>query len=260
MSDPNLPPEQPGGGTPPPPPPGAYPPPPPPQPPQQPGYPPQQPGYPPQQPGYPPQQPGYGTQPPPPAGGYPPPPPPPPGGGYQAYQPGGPATGTFIPEIGAYQDEAWKRIVARIIDAIILSIPGFILAASLLTVSLNDCFGGDCTVGAASYFFYGLISRAISAAYYVGFTAFMGSTPGKMVFGLKVVQTNGQPPDIQVAVKRWIIDGAGGVLGLLPFSGGRWLAQLALLGLGIYSVVLLFQDPRQQDLYDKIGGTYVVKK
>jgi hypothetical protein len=57
-----------------------------------------------------------------------------------------------------------------------------------------------------------------------------------------------------------LIDGAGGVLSLLPFGAGRLLTDLVLLALGIWSVVLLFQDPKQQDLYDKIGATYVVKK
>jgi hypothetical protein len=32
------------------------------------------------------------------------------------------------------------------------------------------------------------------------------------------------------------------------------------LGIAIWGLVLLFQDPRQRDLYDRLGGTYVVKK
>jgi uncharacterized RDD family membrane protein YckC len=179
-------------------------------------------------------------------------------GGYQPYNPS--VSGRFLPEINAYQDEPWKRIVARIIDAIILAIPGFIIAASLLTRSINDCFGGDCSVGVADYFLYGLIALVISAAYYIGFTAYLGATPGKMVFGLKVMQSNGQPIDLNSAARRWLIDGAGGLVALIPIGAGRWLSQLVILGLGIWSVVLLFQDPRQQDLYDKTGGTVVVKK
>jgi uncharacterized RDD family membrane protein YckC len=203
----------------------------------------------------PPQQPGY------PGGGMPPPP----GGAYQAYNPN--AGAKMIPELGLYQDEPWKRIVARIIDGIIAGlIPGAILAAILLRTTLSNCSINDvgvlnsCGPGAADYFLYGLISLVISGAYYIGFTAALGSTPGKMVFGLKVVTTTGQAPDLTVAAKRWAIDGAGGVLALLPFGAGRLLADLVLLAAAIWSVVLLFQDPKQQDLYDKVGGTYIVKK
>jgi uncharacterized RDD family membrane protein YckC len=201
----------------------------------------------------PPQQPGY------PAGAMPPPNP----GGYEAYNPN--AGAKLIPELGLYQDEPWKRVVARIIDAIILAIPGFIVGAALLRDTLSNCRGTDilnitCGPTAADYVIYGIIVLAISAAYWIGFTVALGATPGKLIFGLKVVTVDGQPPDIQVAVKRWLIDGAGGVLSLLPFGAGRLLTDLVLLALGIWSVVLLFQDPKQQDLYDKIGATYVVKK
>jgi len=178
------------------------------------------------------------------------------------YQPG--ASGRVIPEIGAVQDEPWKRIVARIIDAVILSIPNFILAGILLTVSINDCFStldsGSCSVTVADYFLYGLIALVISGAYYICFVAFMGTTPGKMVFGLKIVQSNGQRPDIMVAARRWIIDGAAAAVALIPIGAGRWLSSIALLGISIYQLILLFQDPKQQDLYDKLGTTYVVKK
>ncbi len=235
MSDPNYPPPPPGGTPPPPPPP---------------------PGG------------GFTPPPPPPGGGYTPPPPPPGGsgfpGGFQPYNPG--ASGRFIPEINAYQDEPWKRIVARIIDAVALGIVNAILAAILLTVSANDCAGSifngnyDCSPGAGKYILYGLLSVVISGAYYVGFTAFMAATPGKMVFGLKVVKHDGSAPDMNAAVMRWVLDGALAAVAILPIGAGRVLAGLAALGLAIYNLVLLLQDPKQQDLYDKIGKTYVVKK
>lgn len=239
MSDPNLPPPPPGGNPPPPgPPPGGMPPP---------------PGPPP------------GAMPPPPGGM-----PPPPGGqqfpgGFQPYQPG--SGGRMIPELGLVQDEPWKRIVARIIDAIILMIPSAILYGAIVSVSAEDCvesvFSGnfnDCEPSASSYIIYGLLATVISAAYYIGFTAFTQSTPGKMVFGLKVVRQDGGPVDLQTAAMRWALDGAGSIISILPFSAGRVLSSLVLLGLGIWSLVLLLTDPRQVDLYDKIGKTYVVKK
>ncbi len=200
--------------------------------------------------------------PPPAAGGYPSAPPPPSGpGGYQTYQPG--PEGRVIPEIGAYQDEPWKRLVARIIDGVILAIPNFILASILLTVNLNDCTFGNldgCRISVVDYFMYGLIALVLNGAYYIGFVAFMGTTPGKMAFGLKIVQKNGQAPDIAVAVRRWIIDGGTSALALIPIGAGRWLSTVAVIGIGVYQLTLLFSDPRQEDLYDKLGDTYVVKK
>ena len=233
MSDPNNP-MQPPGGTPPPPPPGP------------PGG-----GYAPPPP------------PPPPGGGFTPPPPPPPGG-FQPYQPG--AQGRFLPEINAYQDEPWKRIVARIIDAIILGIVNAILGGILLTVSASDCAGSifsgnlDCSPSAASYILYGVIATAISGAYYILTTAFLSATPGKLIFGLKVIKQDGGVVDIQVATMRWLLDGALAAIAILPLGAGRILASLAALAVGIYNLVQLLQDPRQVDLYDKIGKTYVVKK
>jgi len=231
MSDPNYPPPPPGGTPPPPPPPG-------------------------------------GTPPPPPGGGYTPPPPPPPGGGFPGgFQPYNPGTGgRFLPEINAYQDEPWKRIVARIIDGVALGIVNAILAGILLTVSASDCAGSifsgdyDCSPGAGKYIIYGILATAISAAYMIGFTAFMGSTPGKMVFGLKVVKQDGSPVDINAAVMRWALEGIGSAVSILPLGAGRVLSGLVILGLSIYNLVLLLQDPKQEDLYDKIGKTYVVKK
>lgn len=201
--------------------------------------------------------------PPPPAGGYPAAPPPPSGpGGYQTYQPG--PEGRVIPEIGAYQDEPWKRIVARIIDGVILMIPNFILASIFLTVDLNDCLRGTftvvCSISTVNYFLYGLTALILNGAFYIGFVAFMGTTPGKMAFGLKIVQKNGQAPDIAVAARRWFIDGGTSALALIPIGLGRWLSIIAVVGIGVYQLTLLFSDPRQEDLYDKLGDTYVVKK
>ncbi len=250
MSDPNVPPppggEPPGGQPPvppppppPPPPPGGAPPPPPPPPP------------------------GGGAPPPPPGGFTPPPPPPPGGGGFQQYQPG--ATGRGIPELGLAQDEPWKRIVARLIDNILLGIPLLILSGVFLSTSLDDCVREDvftivCEPSVADLFLFGLLNTILYLAYFIGFTAFLGATPGKMIFGLKVVKADGSPPDLQTAAMRAAADGALVALSILPFAFSRFLGSIGLLGISIWGIILLLQDPRQVDLYDKIGKTYVVKK
>ena len=185
-------------------------------------------------------------------------------GGFQPYKPG--PEGRFLPEINAYQDEPWKRIVARIIDAIALGIVNAILGGILLTVSASDCAGSifsgdfDCTPSAGAYILYGIVVTAISGAYYILTTAYLGATPGKMVFGLKVIKQDGSAVDMQAAAMRWVLDGAIVAISILPIGAGRILASLAALGVGIYNLVLLLTDERQVNLYDKIGKTYVVKK
>jgi uncharacterized RDD family membrane protein YckC len=116
------------------------------------------------------------------------------------------------------------RLVALIIDNIILSIVGAIIGAVL----------GDQSLGF-------LISFVIGLVYQVGMlTANNGQTIGKMLLGLRVVQTDGGSVNAMNAGLRYI----GYYLNtILIFLG--WLLAIV--------------DSRGQGLHDKIAGTMVVK-
>ena len=105
------------------------------------------------------------------------------------------------------------------IDAVILTI---------VNVVLQAIFG---SAGA----FLGL---AVNIVYIVGFWASSGATPGKMVFGLRVVTADGAPIGLREAALRYI---------------GYWVNAFTL-GIG-YLFIAFRKDKR--GLHDLIAGTSV---
>jgi uncharacterized RDD family membrane protein YckC len=113
------------------------------------------------------------------------------------------------------------RVVARIIDAIILAIIG----AALSSIDANLA---------------GTLSLPISVIYFVYFWSTTGQTIGHKVMGLRVVRTDGSSLDVVGAIIRYI----GAIVSAIP------------LGLGYLWVIW---DPKKQGWHDKIAGTYVIK-
>ena len=195
---PGSPPPPPGG------PPGGYAP-----PPQQPG------GMPPPPPS---QQPGGYTPPPPPPGGYAPPP-----GGYPMQQPG--------MAMGVRYGGFWIRLVAYIIDALIIAVPAGIIGGVIgatRSSALSGLWNLIVTVAAIAYFIYLWGSR--------------GQTIGMMPFNLRVVDAN---------------------TGQSPIGYGK--AAIRYIGLIISSIVCYIGliwaafDARKQGWHDKIAGTVVTQ-
>ena len=154
----------------------------------------------------------------------PPPPPPPPIGGYV------PAAG-YAPS--ARYGGFWIRVVAYIIDAIILGVVAGIIDA-ILHINLTDPASPSRGAGSA-------ISLVLSFAYFAGMWTYQGATLGQRIFGMKVVDANtGQPISFGKAALRWI-----GLLisFLVCFVGVIWVAF----------------DARKQGWMDKIAGTVVTQ-
>jgi uncharacterized RDD family membrane protein YckC len=80
----------------------------------------------------------------------------------------------------------------------------------------------------------------LGLSYAAWFTGTTGQTPGKMLVGLRVVETAGRPPSCQRAFLRAALGALGG----------------ALLGLGMLP---LFFDPARRALHDRLLRTRVVK-
>ncbi|MQS09770.1 RDD family protein [Streptomyces alkaliphilus] len=186
---------------------------------QQPGYgqqPPQQPGYgypqqpPQQQPGYghPQQQPGYG---------YP--------------QQGGVPYGG-VPNAYA----GWgSRLVARIVDGLIIAVVPVILMTTAIEVN-----GETVTIGPMYYIgLLLLLAGGFFFAYLVGTT---GQTPGRKMVNIQVVkEATGQPMGFGVAIARFLLD----FINSLPcFAGYLWPLW----------------DAKKQTLTDKIVGSIVIRK
>ena len=116
-----------------------------------------------------------------------------------------------------------ERLVAYIIDAIILGVPSLIIAL-LLPTAIQI-----------------VVSLVLGIAYTVYFWTSSGSTPGKMVMGLKVVSAEtGQLLDPGTAVLRYV----GYIVSSIP------------LGLGFFWVLW---DENKEGWHDKIAKTRVVK-
>ncbi|MFD3750621.1 RDD family protein [Streptomyces cyaneofuscatus] len=193
-------------------------------------------------------QPPYGQ---PPSGGQPPygsapPPPPPPndpygsGGGF-----GAPDPLAGMPPLA----EPGKRILARLIDFLIISIPLYLISLPWGGAIDVDGDGGDGFDGAYSghQFLWSFIGLVVYVAYDTYFTHKDGRTLGKRLLKLRVAMLNdGRVPDTGAALMRAVVLWAPALL-CCPCLW--WLIN----------IVLMFTDkPYRQGLQDKAAKTVVV--
>ena len=115
----------------------------------------------------------------------------------------------------------WVRLAAAIIDGIITGVVGTII----------DLLAGTAILGSI-----------FSVVYYVLFTGLKGQTPGKMALGIRVVDSQGNPPGIMRAILREVL--------------GKLVSTVVFI-LGFLWVVW---DRRKRGWHDHIAGTYVVRK
>ncbi|HUH65685.1 MAG TPA: RDD family protein [Syntrophales bacterium] len=142
----------------------------------------------------------------------------------------------------------WRRAMAFSIDKIILFfISLFILFAGALALSMGflshyrDLLPERVAqVTVAFMFFYLLMTAFIGMLYFTYFHGASGQTPGKMIFGLKVIQSTGEEMTFGLAFLRWV----GYIISCLCFYiGFLWIAF----------------DGKKQGWHDKIAGTLVVR-
>ncbi len=134
----------------------------------------------------------------------------------------------------------WLRVVAYIIDAIIVGIVGFVIgmifgvgAVSTGTDISDPTGGGNMLLN--------LISIAIGVAYFAGMeSSSWQATVGKKALGLVVTDLNGQRISLGRAIGRYF---------------GKILSALILL---IGFIMVAFTE-RKQGLHDMIAGTLVLK-
>jgi uncharacterized RDD family membrane protein YckC len=130
----------------------------------------------------------------------------------------------------------WIRVVAYIIDAIILGIIGAIVAV-ILGVNLSD----PNLAQNGRYQGAQLFDLVVSFAYFAGLWTVMGGSLGQRILGMRVVDANtGAPIGFGKAALRW--------LGLV--------ISFAVCFIGVIWVAF---DARKQGWMDKIGGTVVVR-
>lgn len=177
-----------------------------------------------------------------PASGQPPQFSPPPQGagappGYQAY--GAPGAENLA--------EPWQRLVARLIDAIIVGIVNIVIGV-IVAVALDNVLGGIIA---------SLIGVAIGLAYEIILTTKADATLGKKIFNMRIVnEADGSRVDEQVMFRRMLPIVAIGVIGAVPILG---LLSIPLgLAFVVLSLVWIFSDDKRRSVYDKAGKTIVI--
>ncbi|MGV9666754.1 RDD family protein [Nocardia niigatensis] len=160
--------------------------------------------------------------------------------GQQPYQPypGGGQPGFGAGGFGGAQPgDLWTRFAARIIDSLIIGIPGAIIEALLPN---NIAWAWSVLLPVILFGYFILME-----------TQQGGQTLGKKILGLRVVGPGGGPIDPATSAKRNLYI----IVQLIPCLG--WLIGL---GMAIYIAITIEQDPNKQGWHDKFaGGTQVLK-
>jgi uncharacterized RDD family membrane protein YckC len=157
-----------------------------------------------------------------------------------------------------------SRIVAYVIDIVILGIIGFTIAALLGLGETTTRTSGSNTF--SSYFvsttnpIVSLIFTLIGAAYFIfSWSGGRRATIGQRLLHLQVGNAfQGEPLSTEQAVRRWIA--LGSFLGLLAFI--RPITGLASLAQLVWAVILLIStasSPTKQGLHDRFANSAVVK-
>ena len=145
----------------------------------------------------------------------------------------------------------WIRFVAAIVDALILWV--FTFPVSLLSGFISLALGFAATTEPAPGIFSGplilfqILSYFINAIIWIGYFAFFyqkkGGTPGKLLFNMRVVDSNtGANLNLKQTILRELI--------------GKVLSGL-LLGVGY--LIAAFRSDRKA-LHDLLAGTQVLRK
>lgn len=137
----------------------------------------------------------------------------------------------------------WIRLLAYIVDDLVAG--AMIIAAIYLAraaVRLGEAMAGGPEGQADPLLIVAWVGLPVivSALYQTLFVGWRGQTPGKILFRLKIIRTNGVEVGYGLAFVRWL---------------GRILSFL-LFGMGFLMIAL---TKEKQGLHDQIADTYVIR-
>ncbi|MEI2653984.1 MAG: RDD family protein [Microthrixaceae bacterium] len=142
----------------------------------------------------------------------------------------------------------WRRVVARLIDELILAVPR--LALTLPFVTWTNPPELDLPKWALA------LSVVVPLLYDFAFVAIWRATPGKLLLGIAVCDSpDGGRASIQQAALRALVPSIGSAL-LLVMPTSEASSFLALITPVVYASVAW--DPRRRGLHDKAAGTIVL--
>jgi uncharacterized RDD family membrane protein YckC len=134
----------------------------------------------------------------------------------------------------------WIRFVAALIDGVIVTILSYLAQLPLLFVSSSTQFGESVRLTAVVV---NALIGIVGAVLYLRSYVSKGATPGKMIFGIKVLnaQTGMHMTFGRTLLREWV----GKFLSILILGGGFLLAA--------------FRSDKRA-LHDLVAGTIVVRK
>lgn len=133
-----------------------------------------------------------------------------------------------------------SRFMAILIDGIMLELVNRVLSLGVGLSSAPHARGSSPILNPYRMFgIYGVVTTFVAIAYYVGFLANGGATPGKMAMGLRVVTAEGLPVSYGRALGRYF----------------ALILDSATLGIGY---LIAFFDDERRALHDRICGTRVI--
>ncbi len=162
----------------------------------------------------------------------------------------GPAAGVAYAGFGI-------RLVAYIIDGILLAIVETILGS----IVVGAAFAGG-TIGYGSLIGLAVINLVLSGAYFIYTWTRMRASPGDRLLGIMVLNAaDGSPLTPNQAAMRWLVLAGPGALATLVSYGAGAGAILSLLVLlwYIYLAWSTATDPKRQGFHDKYVQSVVVK-
>ncbi len=137
----------------------------------------------------------------------------------------------------------WIRMAAWIADVLFLFLPTVVAALVVwATINLGGWLGGE--INDQVKVFAGISSVIIVMVggfqYFTLFVGWRGQTPGKMLFGLKIIRVTGEHMTYGRACLRSLC----------------WILSLLLFSLGFLMIAFTRQ---KQGLHDMLAGSYVIR-
>ena len=165
-----------------------------------------------------------------------------------------------------YFGDASSRLVAYVIDAVLLSVVVF-AAAALVSVAIGPLvrFGsGEATLDEGVAIVDALVATVLGALFFAGSWARFGASPGQRLLGMRVVdEAEGSPIGARRALLRWapigLPLGAAALLTAVLSGPGDAAVDLALLAWYVALLATTARSATKQGLHDRLARTVVVR-
>lgn len=152
--------------------------------------------------------------------------------------------------------EWWQRLLAALIDGVIFVIVSLIVTAILVGIGMSS---------RSMLAIMTIIAQLVNTALFVGYKLFfeggsMQATPGKMAFGLKVVDGNGGRAPMQQVLMRtwpWWLSLIGVLAAIVPTLGTVLNLLVLVAVIGIFCT--FFMAPLGRCLHDQTANMHVIK-